>query len=60
MKPPRQNSGMVCLKDLLNFKGIVLIILRGVKTRLIRSMLVNWRPGRFYFLFLSDTFTREA
>ncbi len=32
-------------------KGTVQRILRGVKTRLVRSMLVNWRPARFFLNF---------
>jgi hypothetical protein len=36
------------------FKGTVQQILRGVKPRLIQSMLVNWRPAHFSFGILQE------
>jgi hypothetical protein len=34
------------------FKGIVQPFGRGVKSILIRSLLLNWRPGKFLKIFL--------
>ncbi len=43
----------------LNLKGIVQRILRGVKTKLIPSVLVNWRPAHFSFWYLKGTPSQE-
>jgi hypothetical protein len=43
---------------LFDLKGIVQIIERGVETRLIRSMLVKWRPP-FFFLNFKETPSQE-
>jgi hypothetical protein len=40
-------SGMVFFFH--QFKNIVQRILRGVNTKLKKSVLVNWRPGHFEF-----------
>jgi hypothetical protein len=40
-------------------KGIVQQILRGVKTRLIQSVLLNWRPIPFFFLNFEGTPSQE-
>jgi hypothetical protein len=42
--PPKQNS-VIPLSPAL--KGILQRILRGVETRFIRSMLINWRSASF-------------
>jgi hypothetical protein len=40
-------------------KGIVEQILRGIETRLIWSVLVNWRPANFYFWILKTPSQEE-
>ncbi len=42
----------ICFPHQINFKGIFQRILRGVETRLIWSMLANWRPALFSFWIL--------
>jgi hypothetical protein len=54
-RPIRRNYYITCLqKNIGNLKpftlkGIVQRILRGVNTKLQKSVLVTWRPGQFSF-----------
>ncbi len=48
-----------CVCQVSYLKSIEEWILRGVETRLIRSVLVNWRPANFLFLNFKKTLSQK-